>query len=162
MKKYKEIENYEGVYWVCDDGSIKSKKRILKASINDQGYKVVSLCRNGNKKSFNVHRLVAIAFIENYNDLKEVNHINEIKSDNRSVNIEWMTRKQNANHGTAIERNSRKQTKKVLQYDKKGNFIKEWDSMRELKKEGFSQPHICSVCLGKRKSHKGYIWKYEH
>ena len=57
--------------------------------------------------------------------------------------------------------NNLKISKSVLQYDFNGNLIKEWSSIMECERSGFSHQHISSCCKGQRKSHKGYIWKYK-
>ena len=115
---WKDIEGYEGLYQVSNFGRIKSlpryhktkssycsKERILKTIHNDRGYEMVGLSKNWKKKKIFVHRLVAETFIENPNNYKQVNHINEMEKDNNTVeNLEWCNCKYNCNYGTRNER----------------------------------------------------------
>lgn len=90
--------------------------RLLKQSTNIEGYKFVSLKMDGKIKQIYVHRLVAMAFVDGYDDGLVVNHKNENKADNRYTNLEWCTQKYNANYGTRNER-----MRKSLIEAKKGN-----------------------------------------
>ena len=96
---WKDIPNYEGLYQISDTGRIKSLKRniILKPSTNKNYFKII-LCKNGSKKTYFIHRLVAIAFISNPKNLLEVNHIDGNKLNNNVNNLEWCTRKENVEH----------------------------------------------------------------
>ena len=87
---WKDIEGYEGLYQVSSLGRVKriSDGRILHQS-NSAGYKIVGLIKDGTPRSFGVHRLVAFAFCEGYKEGLVVNHINELKHDNRAENLEW-------------------------------------------------------------------------
>lgn len=106
--KWKPIKNYEDRYEVSDTGLIKSLKanrgvgsrledRQRKTTLN-KGYESVALCKDGKLRYFQVHRLVAEAFIENPNDLPQVNHKNGNKLDNRASNLEWCTHQYNQIH----------------------------------------------------------------
>lgn len=167
---WKDIENYEGIYQVSDSGEVRSLKtnRVLKASVNPHGYLFVNLYKDGRKpKHCLVHRLVANAFLPNPLNLPEVNHKNEVKTDNRTSNIEWMSSKENCNYGTRNRRISYgmtngKLSKPVLQYSLDGTFIKEWESAREVeRKTGYKQSNVSRCCCGEYKKAYNFIWKYK-
>lgn len=169
MKKeyWKPVVGYEGHYQVSNFGRVKSikfgKEIILKQHINIKGgYYYVCLLKNGKHKNYYVHRLVAQAFIPNPDNLPEVNHKDECKTNNVVSNLEWCDRKYNHNYGTINERISQSQSKTVLQYDLNGNLIKEWKSINECGRNGFNQGDICKCCNGKRKTAKGFIWVYKN
>lgn len=168
---WKDIEGYEGLYKISDKGRVKSigygKERILKPANNGRGYLLVGLCKNNEKKHFLVHRIVAQAFIPNPQNLPQVNHQDENPSNNSVENLEWCTAKYNNNYGTRIQRINEKNTngkcsKPVIQYTKTGEFIKEWKSTMDVKRNlNYDQGHISACCNGKRKSANGFIWKYK-
>jgi hypothetical protein len=164
---YRDIKGYEGIYQVSNLGcvikiNIGKRRESYKMSLvdNGQGYLVVGLRRDKIKKMHRVSRLVSLEFVKNPFNKKEVNHIDEVKTNNVSTNLEWVTRKENQNHGTRNNRCSLKQGKKVYQL-KDGVLIKEWQSQGEAKRCGYSQGLISNCCNGKRKSHKGYQWSFK-
>ena len=101
MEIWKEIEGYAGLYEVSNCGNIRSLKfgRKLNPVVNSSGYKLISLSKEGKRKSFSVHRLVAEAFIPNYNNYPCINHKDENKTNNQVSNLEWCTQKYNCNYG---------------------------------------------------------------
>ena len=168
---WKDISNYEGLYQVSNLGNIRSldrytngrnskrliKGKILKAFKDKDGYMNVNLYKNAKIKQFKVSRLVAEAFIPNPNNLPQVNHKNEIKSDNCVDNLEWMTLIDNCNYGTRNARIS----KKINQYDLEGNFIKTWNSIIQIEREfNIFHSRIIEACKGQRKQIGGYKWRY--
>lgn len=132
------------------------------------GYLKVILYKNGKPKSFQVHRLVASAFIENPLNLSEVNHRDENPSNNRVENLEWCTRKYNMNYGTRLEKQLAnpncgiKQLKPILQFTKNGELVKEYPSLMEASRlTQINQGNISSCCNGKLHSAGKYLWKYK-
>jgi len=108
---WKDISNYEGKYEVSNLGRVRSLSyngtgeiKFLKQSTNKRGYKRVGLCKNGKMKNCYVHRLVAITFIPNPNNHKEVNHKDENPANNNVNNLEWCTSEYNNNYGTRNKR----------------------------------------------------------
>lgn len=177
-KVWKDIEGYEGKYQVSDNGEVRSLNyggyggvKLLKQCTHRDGYKRVALCKNGKRKYYFVHRLVAIAFISNPHNYKEVNHKDECKSNNNMNNLEWCTREYNLNYGTIKERFSEHRkgknspsAKPILMYDKEGNFIKRFECISDVN-EYFNNDKAysnVSACLrGITKTAYNYIFKYE-
>lgn len=97
---WKDIKNYEFLYQVSNFGRIKNlvTNKILKGFYNKKGYLSVKLYKNKNTKTFFIHRLVALNFIDNPENKLQVNHINGIKDDNNLSNLEWSTNVENMNH----------------------------------------------------------------
>lgn len=167
---WKDVLGYEGLYQVSNLGRVKSlnhyKAKIKKATADENGYLRIRLSKKSLQKSFRVHRLVAKAFIPNPDNLPQVNHINEIKDDNRVENLEWCTHDYNVSYGTLPVRQSQKQlndpkkSKPVYQYTLDGVLVRVWPSAAEAGRNGFSQGHVAACCRGERKSHKGFIWSY--
>jgi hypothetical protein len=175
---WKDIEGYEGFYQVSDKGRIKSldrivisgygkphrlKGKILKAQTHHCGYLEITLHKDGKKNTHKVHRLVAEAFIQNIDNLKEVNHKNEDKTDNQVENLEWCNRTYNINYGTSLQRRAEKCSKKVYQYTLTGELVKVWNSTAECGRNGYAANNISNCCRRKYcyKTHKGFRWSYE-
>lgn len=173
---WKPVKGFEGIYEVstfgcvrgierkiiCKNGSPKTiKAKILNPKISNSGYFEVNLhCLNKQKMRY-VHRLVAEAFIPNPENKEEVNHIDENKTNNRAENLEWVTRVENAHHGTGEKRRVDKYKKRVYQYTKDGEFIKEWDCSVSCAAEGFSPCNVRRCCHGLYSQHKGFRWSYD-
>ena len=173
---WEDIKGYEGLYQVSNLGKVKSlnyrrtcKERILIPCKPANGYLCVSLYKNGIHKTFTIHRLIAQAFIENHENLQQVNHIDEDKTNNCVSNLEWCDRKYNNNYGTRNERmlktrklrNCKKAEISVLQFIKDGKFVNEFPSRNEAERcTGITQQSICACCKGKLNSAGGHIWFY--
>lgn len=114
MEKWKDIIGYEGHYQVSNHGRVCSVKhgerKFLKPNDAKKGYLQVTLYKDGERRSHNIHRLVAVAFVPNPENLPEVNHIDENTYNNSYVNLEWCTAKYNSNYGTRGARISTKIT----------------------------------------------------
>lgn len=164
------ISGYVGLYEVSNYGRVKSlgngicnsKKKILLPSKNTCGYLRIMLYKNGKSKRFLVHRLVACSFLPNWCNEEQVNHIDEDKQNNHVENLEWCNVKYNNNYGTSNNRRSEKMSKQILQYNLNGDFVAEFNSIKDVEKLfGFNNGNISSCCLNKRKSANGFIWKYK-
>ena len=166
---WKDIKGFEGFYQASNLGRIKSleridalghkrKEKILKPRITRVGYYLAALTKQSIRKDYLVHRLIYEAFNGQIPEGYEVNHINEIKSDNRLSNLNLMTHKENINYGSRTEKCS----KVVLQFDLNDNFIKEYPSTHQVERElGFAQGNIVSCCNGRCKTAYGFIWRYK-
>lgn len=164
---FRDFKNYE----IFPDGRIWSyaSNKWLKPSPNGKDYLQVKLSDNdGKMKNYYLHRIIYEA-VTNQPIPKEmeVNHINEIKTDNRFENLNLMTRKENVNWGTRNERAAKVRinhpllSKQVEQYDKNGNLIQVWLSASEVERQlSYDQGHISKCCRGKLKTYKGFIWRY--
>lgn len=164
----KQIDGYPE-YWVSSIGNVYSSMKggfkKLKPVKDKGGYLSVRLY-NKNRKWFKIHRLVAQAFIQNTENLPQVNHKNEDKTDNRVCNLEWCTAKYNINYGSrnyrmAVTNINGSKSKTVYQYNLESGFMKEWSSTHEIERQtGFSRGNISACCLGKLKTAYGYRWSY--
>lgn len=181
MKKenWRPVVGYEGLYEVSDLGNVRSLNymhtgKTEKLALNKSywGYYVLYLYKEGKRRQYKVHRLVAEAFLPNPNNLPFINHKDECKTNNfvwvnedgsvdlEKSNLEWCTPEYNSNYGTARARATVKQSKPVKQLDKNGNIITIWPSISEAGKNGFSIGNIWSCCNNKIKTYKGCLWTY--
>lgn len=181
---WKDIKNYEGIYQVSNLGNVRSlnhirkngkkksyisKGKTLKPAIQNVGYKFVVLSKNGERKGYRVHRLVAETFIPNPNNYPCINHKDECRTNNVVENLGWCTISYNNNYGTKKERQRKSIQKKkgrpVIQYDLSGNFIKRWNCLMDIERSlGKKRAASCiwSCCKNKRKQVYGYKWVYEN
>lgn len=112
---WKDIKGYEGLYQVSNLGRVKSldrvitykdgrkclfRERILKLQTDRYGYCQIQLCKDGEIKNHRIHVLVAKHFIGERPESYQVNHIDENKTNNAVFNLEYLTPKENSNHGT--------------------------------------------------------------
>ena len=162
---WKDIEGYEGLYKVSNMGNVKSlkygKERILKARDNGYGYLIVTLCKEGKMKHHRVHRLVAQAFIQfvpQEGVMYNVDHRNTDRTDNRAINLCWVSRSQNMNNPIT----NSKLSKPVIAIDVRTGLILEFASAHEAEREtGISNSNIIQCCKGKMNSCGGFYWMYK-
>ena len=167
MEIWRDIEGFEGIYQVSSLGRVKSlgnnksrQEKILKLRSDRDGYLNVGLHKERKIKICRVHRLVAQAFIPNLENKPQVNHKDEDKTNNKVENLEWVTCKENSNHGTRTERMANSKSKPIYGINVKTNEKIEFPSTMEAQRNGFNRGHINSCLKGKRKTHKGYRWFY--
>ena len=135
--------------------------RILKPNTLSGGYLGVVLWKTNCKpKGFFIHRLVAITFIDNPNNFSEINHKDEVKTNNNADNLEWCTRKYNCNHGTIKQKISKALSKPVKQYTLDWNIVKIWKSMTEATRNGFYASEIRKCCWSDNRTYKGFHWRF--
>ena len=184
---WKSIKDYEGLYEVSNLGRVRSlpkdlinskgvtrhwKMKLLSPKPYATGYVYVTL-HNGDKKDrFLVHRLVAVCFIENPNDLPCINHIDGIKTNNKVDNLEWCTYGDNEKHafrtlGREPVRSMKGKFGKehhsstpVVQL-KDGIVVGEYDGIAEAsRKTGYLSGSISTAIRRKQKLY-GYEWKHK-
>ena len=105
MEEWKNVIGYEGLYEVSNMGNVRNVRRntLLKLSKTNYGYIQVHLYKNGIRTGFQVHRLVAEAFLSNPDNLPMINHKDEDKTNNSVDNLEWCDAKYNVNYGHRTE-----------------------------------------------------------
>lgn len=162
LKGYSDYEIFPetGKVW-----SYKRNKYI--GSPNPKGYLIIGLIdNNGKVTNWKLHRLIWTVVNGKIPEGRQVNHINEDKSDNRICNLNLMTPKENNNWGTHNEKLSKALTnhpnKSTPIIAFQNGIIKMWfPSTKEAGRNGFIQPHIVDCCNGKRKTHKNHQWEYQ-
>ena len=186
MEEWKDIKGFEGLYKVSNYGNIMSVERYVNTCHKDvmrlipnrllvphktkTGYLKVWLYRNGKKKKYSVHRLVAMAFIDNPENKPCVNHIDNNRENNNVNNLEWCTYKENSQWAEIQGRreftkewrekiSATRKTKPVIGIDDEGNEIF-FAKVRDVIKEGFDPKAIIRCCKGLQHKSKGYTWKY--
>ena len=166
MKKWKPVKGYEGLYDVSADGEVRSTRRqgapggLRKLYVNQDGYHMVKLCKDGKERRWMVHRLVYEAFVSVIPDGLEINHIDENKQNNHVSNLEAISHVENVRHGTGIERMRQNHYKRVEQYTLDGELIAVYPSQKAAAEAtGINRCNISWCCCGNASMAGGYIWR---
>lgn len=171
---WKPVDGFEDLYEVSNLGRVKSlnyhltgKERIIKPFKNKKGYLRVNLFRNGKQKKFLVHRLVATAFIPNPNNLPQVNHRDEVKTNNFVENLEFCDAKYNANYGTHNVRSAASRSKPVeaSRFSDFRTIEFRFASTMEAGRNGYRNQCVAACCRGcysanRRNFFKNLYWRY--
>ena len=178
MEIWKNVIGYEDLYKVSSLGIIRRKigyqsktERVLKPLNNGNNYMSVALSKNGKVKRMYVHRIVCLSFYENSKNKKEVNHIDGNRQNNKSNNLEWVTRSENhfhrykvlkqkgVNFGKTGSKNWR--SKEVNQFSLEGVFLKKYPAvMSAMRDTGIGESNIRGCIYGRSKTAGGYKWQY--
>ena len=154
MEKWLSIEEFPN-YEISDFGNVRNRRtgRILQPRKNPKGYNIVSLYDNGLQHTKKIHRLVAKAFCEGFDEDREVNHIDGNKNNNSKTNLEWCTGSENINHAyeTGLKRPPRMKKVKILET---GEIF---ESMSECARSiNGTVSGIYDCLIGRQSSHRGY------
>ena len=156
-----EASNYE----VSTNGQVRNRttKKILKGRLSKNGYLQVSIKIDATQKFCNgyIHRLVALHFIQNPNNKREVNHIDGNKENNTLSNLEWVTSSENQKHRHLIG-NKKTSNRHIGMFNKKGEMVKDFNSILEAVAyfNKTSRVNIDNALQGKQYTAYGYVWKY--
>ena len=171
---WKDIKGYEGWYQVSSQGRVRSldrfincthngkrkvSGRVLVGSNGGRGYVLVILTKNSKQTYKYVHRLVAEAFIPNPNNLPQINHKDENKTNNCVDNLEWCDGLYNINYGTVRERIIKNTSKQVQQFDENMLFVKQYPSQIEASRETGILQGAISQSISKGCKAGGFYWK---
>lgn len=157
-----QVSNFGNVKSFCKN---KDAGKLLKPFTDTSGYLQVDLCG----KLFLIHRLVAMAFIDNAENKPCVDHIDTNRLNNKVENLRWVTSKENANNKLSLKNYSKcrkgslnHKSKTIYQYDLDLNLLNTFSNVQDaadsmhIKNTG----NICSAARGERKTAYGFIWSY--
>ena len=179
---WKPLDGWEKTHVISSEGVTKKLpyidtigrywgERTIKPYKGKNGYLIVYIDFHGKKERTTVHRLVARTFIPNPQNLPQVNHKDENKTNNRVDNPEWCGQSYNQKYGTARARARAIHTcningyvnaeRPVVQMTLDGVVIAEYKSQAEAARHGFRKSEIHRCCYGKRKQHDGFRWAFK-
>lgn len=178
---WRPVKGFEGIYEVSDLArvrslpyeetrcstagkvyTIKHPAKIRKLQMGLNGYYALLLKKDGKYYPASVHRLVAEAFVPNPDNLPEVNHKDECKTNNLPSNLEWCDHAYNQKQGTISERiSASKQKRQIEQLTLDGQHVAYFDSAYDAAKVfGSTKANICCVLKGRSKTAYGYLWRF--
>lgn len=176
-EEWRDIRGFAGLYQVSNFGRVRSLGRkvsrrytstiILKQYLQPNGYLFVRISKDGKYTNKLVHRLVAEAYLPNPDNLPQVNHKDEDKTNNIVSNLEWVSAKRNSNYGTRNSRigglltNCESTSRRIAQYTKNMELVHVFPSAKEIQRTlCYHNGNIIRVCKGQRPFAYGFIWKY--
>jgi hypothetical protein len=181
---WKDVVGYEGLYQVSNLGNVNAVDRYVpcKGSMAFRAgrevyqmmhwgnYRSVTLWKDNKRKVFRVHRLVGIAFLPNPFNKATINHIDSNPANNVVTNLEWATQSENNSHAYAMgripaqlgKRNEQIRTSRaIVQTDICGRVLREYPSISEAKRHGYSTPSIHDALSKRRIIFKKTMWFYK-
>jgi hypothetical protein len=177
---WESVAGWEGLYEVSSKGNVRSLDRFvlksgkdffvkgkrLKLTKNNIGYIKVCLCSNGYQQVTSVHRLVALAFVDNPSGYPEVNHKDGNKENNNVENLEWCTTAQNVKH--AYENNlvpvakygtDHPSAKGLIEVILHNEVVDLLCGNTDMINKGYIPSCVCRVIQGKLKTHRGFTYR---
>ncbi len=170
---WKDVCGYEGLYVVSNQGRVISlerpkpyrdgfrtqRKREMRWHLVNGGYAQMALTKNGERRQFLVHRLVAQAFIPNLLGRPQVNHIDGNKLNNCVENLEWCTAEENMLHSSNA--GLRTDLKPVDMFTTSGEYVRSYSCTKEAERDtGIWNQNISRCCNGKAETAGGYVWRF--
>lgn len=151
MEEWRDVQGYEGLYQVSDQGRVRNVRRgrILKPHIVGAGYAQTTLSDRGSRRYLLIHRLVAQAFIPNPESKPQINHKNGIKTDNRVENLEWCTLSENLLHRHRVLHQQGGCPKQVVCLENGRTYPSIKDAAQAL---GVGRVSVLRVCWGQQKA----------
>lgn len=156
---WRDIKGYGGLYLISNYGRVYSNNsyKFIRPYFNNKGYLKVDLYKDGNRKKLFIHRLVAETFISNPDNLPQVNHKDEDKTNNKVNNLEYCVCKYNVGYGTGHERATEKVRKSVFCIELNKGFKSITEAANAT---GICLQSISMCCLGKYKTAGRMHWRW--
>ena len=181
-EEWRDVSGYEGLYMISSFGRVlgfsrkikifygqimDTKTKIMSPYLTGRGYYSVTLSKDGETKRKYIHRLVAEAFIPNYEHKTQIDHIDGNKTNNKKENLRWCTNSENQLNPITSKKKSATRTGKecpklfvpIVAIDEEKNVI-HFKSFKEAEQYGFDKSNIHKVLKGEYNQHKGYRWMY--
>lgn len=180
---WKPVVGFEGLYEVSNTGKVKKGDRIKLTRVDKGGYETVCLFDHCKQKHMKVHRVVAMTFIPNPKNKRTVNHIDGNKLNNNVENLEWATHSENIIHANkmglrVVTEAQRKAAsingKKTCALNRIKTPVEAYNHPFDESEHCFESAHeaarfvngspspIVACCKGKKKTYKGYMWRYSN
>ncbi len=171
-KKFVELNNIDGEIWkpiinynnyfVSNLGRIQIRRKTVTTKVSEghlrNDYLSFTLANKDGRKDMFIHRLVAMAFLENPEGHPIVNHKDGEKLNNKLINLEWSTYSLNATHAYENNLNSKRCT--IYQLDENNGIIKKWDSIIEASNSLNINKKCISAVINKRRiTAGGFYWE---
>lgn len=168
QEQWKAIEGFQYEVSTCGNVRRMNSNKRIKGSVTNGGYVIITLTNEEGQKRFQLHRLVAEAFIPNPEKKPQVDHIDCDRLNNNVTNLRWVTAKENANNPITLERVRKARLKRVVEdqnivyvYNNNLQLVTAYTSTNAVKKDGLSQGNVVRCCMGELKRYKGLIFSYK-